>query len=367
MNRIGFLFLLVCFALGARCDNGGTPALNTQTNNRNQNVNGVTPPTSVQPESTAVSAVVVPVHGYATQRTFKAFGEFIDDRFYGYHVGDDVEVDDVNAEVPVYAIADGSVVSAQQAAGYGGVIILEHPIEGETYHALYGHVDFSLVTLAAGDVVAKGDQIAVLGDHESEETDGERKHLHFSIRRGSDSRSDGYVDTEDAVDQWVNPQNFFSAYGITMLPTRSFDPQNDVGGDVFALSFTIPEGMEVEYIPSLEALNIFTLSGQGSARERSQLLIRYFDASQFLTLQTVDVLETTESTVGAGNYTAKQYLIQKKAGVPDFVDQPAWRNTKHTVTDFRGAEGPTRYYVVAANPDLEREIYQRILDSMTLQ
>ena len=49
---------------------------------------------------------------------------------------------------------------------------------------------------------------------------------------------------------------------------------------------------------------------------------------------------------------------------PDFKDQPTWRNGSHLVTDFRGGEGRTRYYVVASNPTLDEEVYQEVLASM---
>jgi hypothetical protein len=356
--------LLICIGASCRRDTPQDDSVDTKTN-----INSAVSTNAVDAESVRApveSPVVVPVEGYATHRTFKVFGEYISDRFSGYHVGDDVEVDDVNREVPVYAIADGSVVIAQTASGYGGVIIIEHSIEGATYRALYGHVDLASMSLRAGSAVKRGEQIALLGDHESAETDGERKHLHFSIYQGDDIRLAGYANTEDAVDQWVNPQNFFSAYGVELAPSRRYSPATDLGGDMFHIAFDIPEGMEVEYIPQLEALNIFTLAGVGSARERSQLLIRYFDASQFLTLSTVDVLQTADRIVGEG-YTAKEYLIQKKSGVADFANQPTWRNRKHTVTDFRASDGQTRYYVVAANPELDNDTYQRVLASMRIE
>ncbi|MEK7105511.1 MAG: hypothetical protein AAB865_02415 [Patescibacteria group bacterium] len=140
----------------------------------------------------------------------------------------------------------------------------------------------------------------------------------------------------------------------------------DLGSDVFNLEFTIPANMDVEYIPSLEALNIFSLDGDGSTRDRSMIFIRYFDASQFLTLSSVNVYETVETTVGREGYTARRYDIEKKSNVPDFVDQPDWRNLRHYVTDFRGSDGHTRYFVVAANPALDPAVYEAVLASMKI-
>lgn len=336
--------------------------VNAQSGTKNTNSIKANTNDSVTEEKT----VVFPIAGYVNRRTFKTFGEYISDRFTGYHAADDIEVDDVSEEVPVYAIANGSIVYASRVSGYGGLLIAEYPIEGITYRALYGHVDLASVQHGVGDAVKKGEQLAVLGDDKSTETDGERKHLHFGLYIGTDTRFAGYVNAESDLGSWINPQNFFSSFGLTLDAHRSYDPARDLGGSSFHLAFNIPDGMEIEYIPSLDALNVFSLSGTGSARDRSQLLIRYFDSNRFETLTTVNVESTTDTTVGTEDYTAKQYVIEKKSGVANFADQPDWRNGKHTVTDFRGAEGRTRYYVVAANPALDTQTYQAILDSMTI-
>ena len=134
----------------------------------------------------------------------------------------------------------------------------------------------------------------------------------------------------------------------------------------FPLDFTIPDAWDAEYIPSIQALNLYTRIGQGTARERSQILIRYFDANTFLTLPTVTIHSTEETTVGKMGYTARRYEIEKKSTAADFPDQPSWRNKRHVVTDFRGKEGNTRYFVVAANPDLDPAIYADLLASIEI-
>ncbi len=150
------------------------------------------------------------------------------------------------------------------------------------------------------------------------------------------------------------------------LQSRTFDPAQDTGGNIFGIQFAIPAGWDVEYIPSIKALNLYTLAGEGSARERSQILMRYFDAKDFLTLSTVTIYEQTDLKIGTQNYTARRYDIQKKSGIAPFADQPAWRNQRHIVTDFRGKTGQTRYYVIAANPTLDQNTYEALLASMTI-
>lgn len=311
--------------------------------------------------------VVFPVEGFMEGRTFKAFGEYIQDRFNGYHVGDDVEHVATAWDVPVQAIADGEVAFVSRVSGYGGVIVLKHELEGKTISSLYGHIDLGSTTLKTGDKVRKHEKIAVLGEGETAETDGERKHLHFALWEGGEVKLPGYVQTEVEVDGWINPSNFYTQLGEGFMTSgRAYDPAKDLGGDNFPIAFEIPEDWEVEYVPSIEALNLFTLKGEGSARERSQIFIRYFDASDFLTLSTVTIHDTQNAVVGAGDYAARVYDIQKKAGVADFKDQPAWRNARHIVTDFRGEDGFTRYYVVAANPDIDPDVYASVLESMTV-
>lgn len=338
--------LLVLVLLGAGCADTQTPSV----------------PTESEPNSVEASAVL-PVDEYLERRTFKAFGEYISDRFVGYHLADDIEFVDVVDEVPVRAIMDGTVVRIEDVSGYGGMALIDH----DGVNAIYGHIDLASSELRPGDAVTKGQTIANLGNHESNETDGERKHLHFGLYEDEPRYINGYGASESSLDEWVNPQNFFTEHGIAMTTAERTFGEDDLGGDIFHLEFTIPSGMEAEYIPSLQALNIFTLDGEGSARDRSVMLIRYFDAAEFLTLSTVDVLSTTDTTVGRGDYQAKRYAIKKKDGVADFVDQPDWRNERHMVTDFTAAEGHGRYYVVAEKPRVDTEMYQQVLASMRIR
>jgi len=314
------------------------------------------------------SEFILPIAEYGERLRYKAFGEFIQDRFKGYHVGDDIEYDDEIREVPVIAIADGIIAYSGVVEGYGGLVIIKHNINGKILHSMYGHIDLSSTSLKVADNVSKGDFIGNLGADRSKDTDGERKHLHFALYEGDELRFQGYESSPEKVAYWINPYEFFRVNGVKINnSTRLFEPRKDAGGDIFDIQFMIPEGWDVEYIPSIKALNLFTLSGEGTARDRSQIFIRYFDAASFLTLPTVTIFETNDIKIGKGNYTARRYDIEKKPGSPDFADQPKWRNLRHVVTDFRGKEGFTRYFVVAANPALDVEFYESILASMSVQ
>lgn len=169
--------------------------------------------TILDQDNTPTSDYVYPMENYVTLRTKKVFGQFIapnsGDRFSGYHTGDDIEVVDVTAEVPFYALADATVLRKETVGGYGGVLIVEFVDNGTTYQALYGHVDLASISAAVGDVVVRGTRLGVLGDDLSSETDGERKHLHFALYPSTGTvLYAGYTSNDADLQQWVNPSDF---------------------------------------------------------------------------------------------------------------------------------------------------------------
>lgn len=305
---------------------------------------------------------------------FKAFGEYVDDRFAGYHVGEDIEVDSTMQQVPIQSIANGVVRFVDWVPGYGGLLIVRHMIEDESINALYGHIDLSSTTLEVNDAVERGQFLANLGKGETQQTDQEREHLHFALYKGEELMTNGYVQKASDIAKWINPADFFIEHGILLFQLPRIFSAHVIPSEAQALysnlEFLIPAGWEVEYVPSLQALNLYTRRGNGTARERSQVFIRYFDASDFLTLSTVTIHSTEELHIGmegTGAYVARRYDIEKKFGVPDFVDQPSWRNMRHIVTDFRDKEGKTRYYIFAANPELDPSIYEGVLKSIVIK
>lgn len=161
--------------------------------------------------------VVQPVANFAARITKKPFGIFITsqnspvqpERFSGYHTGADVEYDDTAEDVPVRAIIAGTVLQSRTASGYGGVVVIQHEINGEPVVAIYGHLDpNSLVKVDT--TVAAGQQIGILGDHKSSETDGERKHLHFALIPGTKVDLRGYVQSESELAAWRDPRSLFN-------------------------------------------------------------------------------------------------------------------------------------------------------------
>lgn len=170
----------------------------------------VTPPPPV-----AQSAVVTPIAEFKQRITKKFFGTYVTptnspvqpERFMGYHTGVDVEYTDTTTDVPVHAIADGTVIISEYASGYGGVLEIKHTINGRTLYVTYGHLRQSSM-VAAGAKVTQGQQIAVLGTGYSHETDGERRHLHFDVAVSPTIR--GYAQTKAELNAtWIDPLSLY--------------------------------------------------------------------------------------------------------------------------------------------------------------
>ncbi len=156
--------------------------------------------------------VVAPVADYAVRRTVKPFGTYAQDRFVGYHAADDIEYTDVAGDVSVRAVMAGEVVRAQFVSGYGGFVLIDH---GDV-RALYGHLDLKSVTVKPGDQVTAGQTLGILGDGNTSETDGERKHLHFGVYAGDEVRLQGYEGAQAALDDWLNPTEWLQSQGVSL-------------------------------------------------------------------------------------------------------------------------------------------------------
>ncbi|HAV11469.1 MAG TPA: hypothetical protein DCX32_02905 [Candidatus Moranbacteria bacterium] len=147
----------------------------------------------------------------------KPFGKFVSpqnspvspERFSGYHTAIDLEVfpEELEAEklVPVRAICSGRLLSKRIASGYGGLAVQECEIENQAVTVVYGHLKLSSVANNIGDEIGAGEEIGVLGNGYSVETDGERKHLHLGIHKGSEINILGYVQSESQLSSWIDP------------------------------------------------------------------------------------------------------------------------------------------------------------------
>lgn len=158
---------------------------------------------------------------------------------------------------------------------------------------------------------------------------------------------------------------------ITMQSTQSSKPsEQEIDftslNPKFNFSAHIPSAWEVSYAPNIEAINIYDPTLPGSTLEQSQIFIRYFEASQFLTLTSVTILKRENLTING--HAAVRYEILKKPNAPNFAFQPSWRNYQHSVTDIRATiNSPSVFYVIAKSPSLNEDIYSNFLQSLKLK
>ena len=191
---------------------------------RHQNTNPIksfipSPTSNLQtatPSPSSTNSLAFPVNDFKARITKKPFGIYItpatspvqSEKFTGYHTEVDVEYGDVTTDVPVYALAQGTIVYSNWVSGYGGVFMIEIQLNGAPHTVLYGHIRPSSLP-KIGQKVTRGEQLAVLGTGYSTETDGERRHLHFAVL--SDNRLDikGYVQNQSQLSGWLDPLSLY--------------------------------------------------------------------------------------------------------------------------------------------------------------
>lgn len=147
--------------------------------------------------------------------TKKPFGIFINpqnspiqpEKFRGYHTGTDFEIfpGEENADVPVKAVCSGKLEMKKYATGYGGVAVENCELDSELITVVYGHLKLASISKNAGDDLQAGDTLGILGSAYSKETDGERKHLHFGLHKGTAVSILGYVQNKTELANWIDP------------------------------------------------------------------------------------------------------------------------------------------------------------------
>jgi biotin carboxyl carrier protein len=96
---------------------------------------------------------------------------------YKLHTGTDFSAADGTA---ILAAADGTVTVAEYSGGYGGLIVIEHQVGGQTVATAYAHMWEHGIYVQAGDRVSAGQHIGDVGS--SGQSTG--PHLHFEVREG---------------------------------------------------------------------------------------------------------------------------------------------------------------------------------------
>lgn len=132
------------------------------------------------------------------------------DIFDGFHTGVDFEVFEHEFEsvVPVMAVCSGRLLLKKWVPGYGGVAVQECVLAREHVTVIYGHLKLDSITPVPGARVAAGQVIGVLGQGQTEETDGRRKHLHLGIHKGTSFDVRGYVKDSSLLVEWIDVLNY---------------------------------------------------------------------------------------------------------------------------------------------------------------
>jgi murein DD-endopeptidase MepM/ murein hydrolase activator NlpD len=164
--------------------------------------------------------LVLPIGKVKERVTKKPFGTYITSKnspvqpeiFSGYHTGTDFETfpEEQDADVPVYAIAPGKIVFEKWASGYGGVLAENGEINGQTVTIIYGHLNLGSINKKTGENFNAGELIGFLGKGYSQQTDGERKHLHLGIHRGTGVDIKGYVINKEDLNNWIDFMSLIS-------------------------------------------------------------------------------------------------------------------------------------------------------------
>ncbi|MCH8986727.1 peptidoglycan DD-metalloendopeptidase family protein [Patescibacteria group bacterium] len=158
----------------------------------------------VQPTTTGLALVIDQAQERIGENSFGIFKEN-----KGYYTGvafESFEDEQKGKEVPVYVFCEGLLVEKRFAIGYGGIAIQECILEGQTVYVLYAHMDIESIEFNIGDELAPGTRLGNLGDHESAETAGATKQLHFAIHKGIKPDIRGYVQTKEELTEWIDPQ-----------------------------------------------------------------------------------------------------------------------------------------------------------------
>lgn len=136
--------------------------------------------------------------------------------YTGYHTALDIEAlpDETSKSVPILSIASGIVRRATTASGYGGLVVIQYALNGQTYTAYYGHLNINSINLKENAKVNLGDKIGELGPACSSANGVTRKHLHFGLHKGTEIDIRGYVPSQNVLNNWADPASLLKTLVI---------------------------------------------------------------------------------------------------------------------------------------------------------
>jgi murein DD-endopeptidase MepM/ murein hydrolase activator NlpD len=160
------------------------------------------------------AALTAPLGRVSDRVTKKPFGIYITpatspvepEKFQGYHTGVDFETfaEEQTSDVSVKAVCTGKLLVKRTASGYGGVAVQSCALNDQAVTIVYGHMRLASISAQVGEILQAGQQIGLLGTGFSSETDGERKHLHLGIHKGTAINIAGYVADKASLNNWLN-------------------------------------------------------------------------------------------------------------------------------------------------------------------
>ena len=124
---------------------------------------------------------------------------------YKLHTGTDFAGPD---GTPILAAADGIVTVAEYTGGYGGLVVIEHTVDGQTVATAYAHSWENGIHVSVGDRVTAGQHIADVGS--SGYSTG--PHLHFEVRIGGTNGD------------YTDPAVWLNQHGAANLPAGEITP-----------------------------------------------------------------------------------------------------------------------------------------------
>ena len=168
------------------------------------------------PKGTPLTKVLLsPIDQAGGRTTKKLFGTQVSpghstvspEKFTGYHTGVDFETfsREKESDIKISAACTGKIVLKKQASGYGGVVVQRCDLPTETVTIIYGHLKLDSITPVVGTILQAHDKIWILGKGYSDQTDGERKHLHFGIHKWPSINITWYTSTSGALNNWIDP------------------------------------------------------------------------------------------------------------------------------------------------------------------
>ncbi len=208
------VIFIICLVLALIITNNKSakaPSNPHQDNTSKQNKPNEKPKQNLKPKPPSY-AYTSPTQDFKKRVTKKLFGTYVSpgnspvspERFSGYHTGADAEYGDIKGDVPVKAMAAGKVIAAQYVSGYGGVVAISSVINSAAHVVIYGHLDPGRLPIV-GVNLKQGQHIGFLGVGYSQQTDGERRHLHLAILANNILNWRGYVDSKAELSGWLNP------------------------------------------------------------------------------------------------------------------------------------------------------------------